>query len=353
MSNIPASFWARAWPAAMTASSDPPGTTVTPSRSPITQSPGDTSTPPTIEGRPTLPGELLVAPLSAIPAEKTGNPCASNASDITDTPVYDKTAKTPRLGSGGQHLAPIPPVVHVPDVGYEDRPLGGARHCDMDCQIVPWRTRHRDRRRCHSSTGPGRFHPWVHCPATRLAERCRAQLEKRPSDFLVDRHDGSLSPPPSHFVKRKYAALVPDRPMFIVTEVAPYLHGPAGVHGVLPQAAVALAELGSMADLEPVIVTDVTSIPTERLESGAVLGLFTIGETPWSEYQRQAIEAGVRSGRTDVLAVHSATDSCLGMGPLRQDRRSRFDGHPWTTEFSVEVTDADHPATRVLPEDWS
>jgi len=141
--------------------------------------------------------------------------------------------------------------------------------------------------------------------------------------------------------------------MFIVTEVAPYLHGPAGVHGVLPQAAVALAELGSMADLEPVIVTDVSSIPTERLESGAVLGLFTIGETPWSKYQRQAIEAGVRSGRTDVLAVHSATDSCLGWDYYGRVVGARFDGHPWTTEFAVEVIDADHPATRVLPENWS
>ena len=41
--------------------------------------------------------------------------------------------------------------------------------------------------------------------------------------------------------------------LFIVTQVAPYGDGPAGVHGVLPQAAVALAELGAMAGLEPVI----------------------------------------------------------------------------------------------------
>lgn len=141
--------------------------------------------------------------------------------------------------------------------------------------------------------------------------------------------------------------------MFIVTEVAPYQHGPAGVHGVLPQAAVALAELGSMADLEPVIVTDVSSIPIERLDSGAVLALFTIGETPWSAAQRSTIETGLRSGRIDVLAVHSATDSCLGWDYYGKIVGARFDGHPWTTEFKVVVTDPGHPATRVLPDDWS
>ena len=142
--------------------------------------------------------------------------------------------------------------------------------------------------------------------------------------------------------------------MFVVTEVAPYRHGPAGVHGVLPQAAVALAELGSMAGLEPEIVTDVTSIHTEHLESGErCLGLFTIGETPWSSFQRSAIEAGVQSGLIDVLAVHSATDSCLGWDQYGRIVGARFDGHPWTTEFGIEVIDPDHPATRVLPQDWS
>lgn len=122
---------------------------------------------------------------------------------------------------------------------------------------------------------------------------------------------------------------------------------------MLGQAAVALAELGSMADLEPVVVTDVSSIPVGRLASDAVLGLFTIGETPWSPEQRSAIEAGVTSGRIDVLAVHSATDSCLGWDRYGHIVGARFDGHPWTTEFGVEVTDPDHPATRVLPERWS
>ncbi|HTX62397.1 MAG TPA: ThuA domain-containing protein, partial [Acidimicrobiales bacterium] len=84
-----------------------------------------------------------------------------------------------------------------------------------------------------------------------------------------------------------------------------------------------------------------------------VLGLFTIGETPWSPAQRSAIEWGLQSGRVDVLAVHSATDSCLGWDHYGRIVGARFDGHPWTTEFGVEVTDTDHPAARVLPRPWS
>ncbi len=143
------------------------------------------------------------------------------------------------------------------------------------------------------------------------------------------------------------------RPMYIVTEVAPYPHGPAGVHGVLPQATTALAELASMAGLEPVPVTDVASIPASDLASGAVLGLFTIGETPWSAEQRSAVESGVRDGRLGVLAVHSATDSCLDWDYYGRLVGARFDGHPWTTEFEVHVRDRNHPATSALPDSWS
>ncbi len=140
--------------------------------------------------------------------------------------------------------------------------------------------------------------------------------------------------------------------MYIVTEVAPYSHGPAGVHGVLPQAATALCELASMAGLDPVTVTDVSSVPASDLESRSVLGLFTIGETPWSAEQRRAIESGVTSGRVGVLAVHSATDSCAGWDYYGRLVGARFDGHPWTTEFQVDVLDRSHPATSVLPDPW-
>ena len=141
--------------------------------------------------------------------------------------------------------------------------------------------------------------------------------------------------------------------MYIVTEVAPYPEGPAGVHGVLPQAATAMSELASIAGLEPVTVTDVSSIPVDDLEAGCVLALFTIGETPWSLEQRLAVERGMRQGLIGVLGVHAATDSCLGWDYYGRLIGARFDGHPWTTDFEVDILATDNPATKDLPRPWT
>ena len=73
--------------------------------------------------------------------------------------------------------------------------------------------------------------------------------------------------------------------MLIVTHVAPYADGPAGVHGVLGQAATGLSELAVMAGLSPTVVTDVADVSPRQLATSRVLALFTIGETPWSADQ--------------------------------------------------------------------
>ncbi len=140
--------------------------------------------------------------------------------------------------------------------------------------------------------------------------------------------------------------------MFIVTQVAPYQHGPAGVHSVLPQAATALGELAGMAGLQPVAVRDVAEIDAAELADGGVLALFTIGETPWSAPQRSAIADGVRSGRLGLLGVHAATDACAGWEDYGTLIGARFDGHPWTQTFRVDVTSTSHPATAHLGDTW-
>jgi uncharacterized protein len=145
---------------------------------------------------------------------------------------------------------------------------------------------------------------------------------------------------------------VPPPPLFIVTHVAPYADGPAGVHGVLGQAAVALAELAELAGLEPVVVDDPAALEAAELEGGGVLGLFTIGETPWSADQRRAMLEALRSGRLGVVAVHSATDSCGSWPEYENLVGARFDGHPWTADFEIEVADTSHPATAHLPPRW-
>ena len=139
--------------------------------------------------------------------------------------------------------------------------------------------------------------------------------------------------------------------MFIVTDVAPYPDGPAGVHGVLPQAAAALAELARLESLEP-RASPVGDIAPEALGTGGVLALFTIGETPWTAAQRAAITDGVRSGRLGILAVHAATDACRSWDDYGRLLGGRFDGHPWTTTFDIEVADRHHPSTRHLGSVW-
>jgi type 1 glutamine amidotransferase len=140
--------------------------------------------------------------------------------------------------------------------------------------------------------------------------------------------------------------------LLFVTQVAAYASGPAGVHGVLDQAAVGVAECAELADLSAARVDDVRDLDDDRVESARALALFTIGETPWSAAQRAAITRRVRAGELAVLAIHSATDSCYGWADYGRLVGARFDGHPWTQTVDLEVVDPAHPATRHLGATW-
>ena len=141
--------------------------------------------------------------------------------------------------------------------------------------------------------------------------------------------------------------------MLIVTQVAAYADGPAGVHGVLGQATTALTQLAEGARLTPVVVDDVRDLSPRHLDSAAVLSLFTIGETPFSPAQRDALHASWRDGRLGVLGVHSATDACHTWPEYGSVIGARFDGHPWTQDFTIDVVDPDHPATSHLGDTWA
>jgi type 1 glutamine amidotransferase len=138
--------------------------------------------------------------------------------------------------------------------------------------------------------------------------------------------------------------------MLIVTQVAPYVDGPAGVHGTLTQAVTAFSELADLAGLSPVPVPDVTDLSPERIAGARVLALFTIGETPWSGEQKRAAYEAWTGGRLRFLGVHSASDASHTWPEYGQMLGARFDGHPWTQDFAVDVVDHDHPATAHLGE---
>jgi type 1 glutamine amidotransferase len=140
--------------------------------------------------------------------------------------------------------------------------------------------------------------------------------------------------------------------MVIVTQVAPYADGPAGVHGVLTQAATGLSELAGLGHLSPTVVTDVNDISPDGLAATRVLALFTIGETPWSPLQKAAIQRAWRDGSLRILGVHSATDASHQWPEYGDMIGARFDGHPWTQDFTIEVVDTDHPSTAHLGTAW-
>lgn len=140
--------------------------------------------------------------------------------------------------------------------------------------------------------------------------------------------------------------------LLYVTQVAPYRDGPAGAHSVLEQSATAVAQLADGAGLRFERCTDVRALDGDVFDRVAVVGLFTIGETPWSEAQRAAFVSGLRSGRLAVMAVHSATDSCYGWDDYGRVVGARFNGHPWTQTCTLDVLEPEHPALRHLDSTW-
>ena len=121
--------------------------------------------------------------------------------------------------------------------------------------------------------------------------------------------------------------------LLFVADVSPYVtangeHTVAGVHHSLGSAARVFEEISVLQGLEFVGVTRSRDATPELLEQARVLVLFTIGETPWSEEQRQIIEERAASGELGLFGLHSATDSAYG----------------WPNY--------DHPSTAHLPSPW-
>lgn len=122
---------------------------------------------------------------------------------------------------------------------------------------------------------------------------------------------------------------------------------------MLDQSATAMAELAGAADLTYRHIQDVRGLAADELKSARMVALFTIGETPWDDVQRAALLDGLRSGRTGVMAIHAATDSCYGWDDYGLLVGARFNGHPWTQEFTLDVCDPEHPAVAHLGPTWA
>jgi uncharacterized protein len=145
----------------------------------------------------------------------------------------------------------------------------------------------------------------------------------------------------------------PAESLLYVTQVAPYEDGPAGAHSVLEQSATAVAQLADAAGLRYERCTDVRALDGDALSRARVVALFTIGETPWSASQRSTLMDRLRTGQLSVVAIHSATDSCYGWEDYGLVVGARFNGHPWTQSFTLDVLEPQHPALRHLGATWN
>ena len=58
------------------------------------------------------------------------------------------------------------------------------------------------------------------------------------------------------------------------------------------------------------------------------------------------------TGSLRILGVHSATDASHHWPEYGYMIGARFDGHPWTQDFTIEVVDTDHPSTAHLGARW-
>jgi len=144
--------------------------------------------------------------------------------------------------------------------------------------------------------------------------------------------------------------------MLILTQVAPYAEGPAGVHGVLGQATTALCELAELAGLSPSVVDDVRDLhePLARTDRRRPhpRPVSPSGRPPSPKRSEQP--SWTRAGRPARRARRALGHRCLPLvARVRLGPRCPLRRPPWTQSFAIDVVDPLHPATAHLGPTWA
>jgi uncharacterized protein len=120
-------------------------------------------------------------------------------------------------------------------------------------------------------------------------------------------------------------------------------------HDVLPLSGQVVRELArSSGAFEVTVTDDAGPVSRDGLQGYDAVFFYTSGELPLSDAQKQALLDFVKSGR-GFAAAHSGTDTFYQWPAYGEMLGGYFDGHPWHQEVTVRVEDAQHPATRHLP----
>ena len=124
-------------------------------------------------------------------------------------------------------------------------------------------------------------------------------------------------------------------------------HSAGFEHSYLPNAEVAIKELGKRHGWRVTTTHFLQRITAENLEKLDVLIFATTGNLPFDADQKQAILDFVKNGKAFV-GIHNAADTCYDWPEYGEMLGGYFAGHPWTQEVNVIVEDPNHPATRML-----
>ena len=124
-------------------------------------------------------------------------------------------------------------------------------------------------------------------------------------------------------------------------------HSAGFEHSYLPDAEVALKEIGIEHQWDVRTTHRCDKVTAESLEKVDVLAFATTGNLPFNDDQKTAIIDFVKSGK-GFVGIHNATDTCYDWPEYGEMLGGWFNGHPWHQEVGVIVEDKEHPATAML-----
>ncbi|MDA1190239.1 MAG: ThuA domain-containing protein, partial [Candidatus Poribacteria bacterium] len=124
-------------------------------------------------------------------------------------------------------------------------------------------------------------------------------------------------------------------------------HSAGFEHTYLPDAEVALKQLGKKKGWNVRTTHRCDQVNADRLSKTDVLIFATTGNLPFSDDQKKALLDFVKNGKAFV-GIHNATDTFYDWAEFGEMLGGYFAGHPWHQEVGVIVEDKNHPATRML-----
>jgi len=122
-----------------------------------------------------------------------------------------------------------------------------------------------------------------------------------------------------------------------------FTHAAGYRHEVIPVSKEILKQVGETPPRFEVVTTeDVSVFTTEKLRGFGAVMLFTTGELPLTDAQKQALLDFVRGGG-GFLGVHSATDTFYQWPEYGKLIGGYFDQHPWHQAVRIDVADPSDP----------